>query len=542
MKKGIVWSILTLLMSLSYGQSIVSNNERPSLVVAIVVDQMRYDYLIRYWDKYGNGGFKRMIRDGYNCRNMNYNYVPTYTGPGHASIFTGSTPSVHGIVANNWYRKNEKDTVYCVEDKSVKTIGATNESGLMSPHNLLTTTIADELKIITNFKSKTFGISMKDRGAILPVGHTANAAFWYDSKTGFWISSSYYMKQLPDWVMAFNNQKRSDFYLNKVWEPMLPIQQYTESTADSTPYEENYKHENKVVFPYNFSTTKAQGYEMIRRSPWGNSLTNEFAQQLIKSENLGKNGTTDFLSISFSCTDYVGHQFGTFAIETEDTYLRLDKDLEQLFNFLDGSLGLNNVLIFLTADHGASHNPEFLNDHKIPAGSFPFKSVNDSINKFLKTTYGNEKWINCFDNNQIFLNYDALNKKNIDVSTMSKSIINFLMQFKDVYNVLTKDQLLSQQYTDIPRQLIQNGIHPKISGDLIIILNPSVLDWEKSKGTTHAAPWSYDTHVPLLWMGWNIKHGYTDEEMFINDIAPTLSVMLGTAFPNGKTGKVRVIK
>jgi predicted AlkP superfamily pyrophosphatase or phosphodiesterase len=535
--------LLTLLFNFisiwAFTQSnkITNKPDTPALVVGIVVDQMRYDYLFRYWDKLGNNGFKRMIREGFFCKNTNFNYVPTYTGPGHASIYTGSTPSIHGIIANDWFNKNQDDTLYCVGDKTVKTVGANNKSGAMSPRNLLTTTIMDELKLVTNFQSKTFGISMKDRGAILPAGHSANAAYWFDSKSGNWVTSTYYMTDLPEWVTAFNAKKIPDSMLTKPWNTMLPIDQYTEGSEDDSPYEEPFPNEQKPVFPHLFPVIKEKNFELIRRSPLGNTLTVDFAKMLIVREHLGKNKTTDFLSISFSCTDYVGHQFGTYAIETEDTYLRLDKDLEELFNFLDKEVGLKKTLIFLTADHGAAQNAAFMNDHKLPGGNFPFLMVKDSLNAYLKSKFGNERWVSCFDNNQVFLNENLLEAKNMNKHALALDIASFLMRFKDIAAVLTSDQLNQTQFTEIPRSLVQKGFNAQRSGDVVIILNPSILDWEKQKGTTHAAPWSYDTHIPLLWLGWKINPGESLEPVNITDIAPTLSFMLNTAFPSGNTGK-----
>lgn len=546
MKKLSLFFLSVFTSSIVFAQTKPKSNSGtpavPKLVVGIVVDQMRYDYIYRYWNKYSDNGFKRLVNQGFFCRNANYNYVPTYTGPGHASIYTGSTPAVHGIIANDWYRKNEKDTMYCVADASAKTVGAVNASGKMSPANLITTTITDELRLVTNFKAQVFGISMKDRGAILPAGHAANAAYWFDGSTGNWVTSSYYMNELPKWVQGFNDKKLPTEYLSKPWETLQPIERYTESTADDTPYEQPFRNETKPLFPHNFAAMRDSAspygaFEMIRRSPLGNRLTTDFAKELILNERIGRDDVTDFLAISYSCTDYVGHQFGTYAIETEDTYLRLDKDLGNLFDFLDAYVGASNTLIFLTADHGASQNAAFLNDNKLPGGTFPFNAVKDSLNKFLKAKYGEGNWMECFDNNQVFLNHSLLEKNNMDIKEVANVVADFLLQFKDVAATLTAEQLNGNQYTDIPRSLVQRGFNMKRSGDVAVILNPNILDWELTKGTTHAAPWSYDTHVPLLWMGWKIKKGESSEPVYINDIAPTLSLFLNTAFPSGTTGK-----
>ena len=354
---------------------------KPKLVVGIVVDQMKYDYVFRYWDKLGNGGFKRLMNEGMFCKDVHYNYVPTYTAPGHAAIYTGTTPALNGIISNDWYNRENDSNMYCVSDKNVKTIGASNASGQMSPNNLLTTTVGDELKISTNYKSKVIGVALKDRGAILPAGRSADAAYWWDALTSNWISSSWYFTALPKWADDFNDKKLPAKYLANGWNTLLPIDKYTESTIDNSPYEGVLLGETMPVFPHNLMA--ANNAEVLKYTPWGNTLTLDFAIAAMEGEKLGKGATTDMLTISFSSTDYVGHKFGTHAIETEDTYLQLDKNIEDLLKYLDENFGKQNVLVFLTADHAAIPNPQFLADHKLNAGYFNTQPLVDSLKKTL---------------------------------------------------------------------------------------------------------------------------------------------------------------
>jgi len=509
----------------------------PKLVVGIVVDQMRYDYIYRYWDQFGEGGFKKLVNEGYFCKNTHYNYIPTYTAPGHACIYTGTTPSINGIISNDWYRKAFGDSVYCVQDDSVKTVGSNSAAGKMSPKNLLTSTVTDELRYSTNYRNKVIGISLKDRGSILPAGHSANAAYWFDGSTGNWITSTYYMNELPAWVKQFNDSKISDKYLNTPWTLLLPEKSYTASTADNTPYEEPFPGETAPVFPHDFPKIKQANYELIRRSPFGNTITKDLALQAIMSENLGKNNVTDFLAVSFSATDYVGHQFGTDAMETQDTYLRLDKDLAELFSYLEKNMGKNNFLVFLTADHAAVPNVQYLKAHGVPAGLFNLTMVIDSLKKFMTASYGEGNWISCVNDDQVYFNHALMNEKKIDLHEAADRTAAFLLRFHGVANTVTAFTLQAGTFDDPPLSLLQKGYNQKLSGDVFMVLSPGLVEYRKT-GTTHGSPYNYDTHVPLLFYGWKIPHGSTTERLHTADIAPTLSSWLNIEFPNGSTGKV----
>lgn len=513
-----------------------TGDQLPKLVVGIVVDQMRYDYLKRFWNKFENGGFKRLVNDGFNCKNTHFNYAPTYTGPGHASIYTGATPALHGIIANYWYDKYSGSEVYCVDDADVQTIGSPLPVGLMSPKNMLVTTITDELKL-SNKKSKTIGVSLKDRGAILPAGHMGDAAYWFDGNTGNWVTSTHYMDSLPLWAQRFNKRKLARQYLIQKWETLLPIEEYTESLPDDNPYEGLFEGEEKPVFPRDLFKLKDTNGEwnLIKATPFGNSLTKDMALAAIEGEQLGTNEHTDFLCVSFSSTDYVGHQFGSRSIELEDTYLRLDRDLSELLTYLDENIGVGNYMLFLTADHGAVSVPAYLMENKVPAGYFISFELKKAIEKELQEIYGEGNWIANFSNFQFFLNHQLIAEKNVNVQEMKKRIAEFSVRFDGVANALTSEELLQGHFENRILQRVQNGFSQKYSGDVVIVLQPSWVEYPKT-GTTHGSPYNYDTHVPLLWFGSGINSGSCADYVSITDIAPTLATLLNVQFPNGCSG------
>ena len=513
-----------------------NNEHRPKLVIGIVIDQMRYDYLYKYAKKYGKGGFKRLMKEGFSFDDAQYNYVPTFTGPGHTAIYTGATPSMSGIVANDWYDRKSGRMVYCVQDDTVFTVGGYAKSGQMAPTRELVSTIGDALKLSNGGKSKVIGISEKDRAAILPAGHRANAAYWLDDTTGNWITSTYYMKFLPNWVMAFNKPDRVKAYLSKPWYASLPLSQYTESMADGNPYEKPFKTESAPIFPHNLPVLmdKNGGLGLIKATPFGDDITKDFAIQTIKSEKLGKGDETDMLTISFSSTDYVGHQFGTESIELEDTYIRMDRDLDTLLTFLDSYIGKKNVLLFLTADHGAAVNAEYLIDRGVPAGYVDDKSLLKKVNSYLADKYGDSLALQ-FVNQEFYLDDTKISSKELNKDSVEDEVANICAQTKGVERAIPVYKLDGVN-KDMVNKKILNGYVASRSGDVIINLFPNWLIYAKT-GTTHGAPYDYDAHVPLLFWGGEIKHGSTPKEEAITNIAPTICWLLHIPNPDGCMGQ-----
>jgi predicted AlkP superfamily pyrophosphatase or phosphodiesterase len=510
--------------------------QQPKLVVGIVVDQMRYDYLYRFSEKYGSGGFKRLLKDGFLCKNARYNYVPTFTGPGHASIYTGTTPAIHGIAANDWYDKKTKKEVYCTQDKNVQSVGTTSDAGLMSPANLDATTIGDELKIESNNKAKVIGISLKDRSSILPAGHAADGAYWFDGATGNFITSTFYRNDLPKWLLDFNAKKLPKQYLEKGWNTLLPIDKYTESLADDNAFEKAPNKKDKAVFPYEFTKQlEKNNFDIIRSTPFGNTLTKDLAIATIEGESLGADAVCDMLCVSFSSTDYVGHAFGPKSVEIEDVYIRLDKALEELFTYLDTKIGKDKYTLFLTADHGATEVPAYLQSEKINAGYVNGKDINKKLKQALFKEYA-DSLVMKYTNQQVYLNDSIILAKKLDKFTVEKFCVQVLLSFDEVSDASCGEQLQLQTQSDVLfKSLIQMGYHNKRSGDVLVSYKPGFIDYDKT-GTTHGTSFSYDTHVPVLFYGNGISKGNTLRPVYITDIASTICQLLNIPYTNGNIG------
>ena len=513
-------------------------NTTPKLVVGIVVDQMRYDYLTRFWNHYEDGGFKRLVTEGFNCKNNHFNYAPTSTGPGHTSVYTGATPSRHGVIGNNWYDKVNDEEVYCASDTTYESVGTTTDAGKMSPHRMNITTITDELRLHTQMRGKTIAIALKDRGAVLPGGHTANAAYWFHgADAGHWVTSSYYMDELPKWVNDWNASDKVKAY-KKSWTTLKDISTYLESGLDKNNYEGLFKTETAPTFPHNTAEmlNKNGDFEILKATPYGNSITTDFALEALEKESLGADKVTDFLAISYSSTDYVGHKYGVNSKEVQDTYIRLDRDLKRLFDTLDKKVGEDEYTVFLTADHGAVDVPAYLKDKKIPAGYIDFGVIETKFNEFLKYTFGTTDIVKNFSNYQYFLDHKIIKNIDMDLEDAQELIAKELLTYDGVDQVFTGHQMWNNHYTSGIPYILQNGYNQKRSGDILIVLKPGVIDYSKT-GSTHGSPQIYDTHVPLLFYGKGIQRGSTVERTEIPDIAPTISALLGISFPNGATGK-----
>jgi predicted AlkP superfamily pyrophosphatase or phosphodiesterase len=527
-------SLFTIITSSSQAQP--AQKTKPKIIIGLVIDQMRWDNLYRYSDHYGTGGFKRLLNEGFSCENTMIPYTPTVTACGHTCIYTGSVPAITGITGNNWWDYTTNKEVYCTDDTSYTTVGSNTKAGQMSPNRMLVTTITDELRLATNFKSKVIGIALKDRGAILPAGHSANAAYWYDGKNGNWITSSYYMNALPDWANQFNNRKIPDSLLALNWNTLYAKDTYTQSTSDEENYERKFDGETTSSFPHNFDKAGDKKYGLIRSAPQGNTLTFDFAKATIEGEQLGMSGNTDFLAISCSSTDYIGHQFGPNSVENEDDYVRLDKDIADFLHFLDNKYGKGNYLFFLTADHGVAHIPGFLKQHTIPSGSIDGYALMDNLNAAIKAKFGLNKVIVDADNYQLTFNYSLLDSAKITRQTMIDFLLPQIKKINGVANAFDIEKINETTLPEVQKKMLSNGYNAKRSGDIQIIFQPAWIDGGAT-GTTHGLWNPYDAHIPLVWFGWNITHGQTNEEVYMTDIAPTLAALLHIQMPNGCIGK-----
>jgi predicted AlkP superfamily pyrophosphatase or phosphodiesterase len=514
--------------------------KKPKLVIGIVIDQMRYDYLTRFADRYGEGGFNRILKNGFSLENAHYNFIPTYTAVGHASIYAGTSPSNHGVISNNWYDKVLKKSIYCVDDANYKTVGNDGLIGQKSPHRLYTTTVADQLQLAQNMQGKTIGIAIKDRSAILAVGHTASAAYWYDAgNKNQWITSSFYMEELPDWVKEFNGNNKADDYLNQTWETLYDIKTYTQSRADDNVYENNLNGQVKPVFPKDLKKLREQNdnFSLIKTIPAGNTYTVDFAKAVIKGEQLGKSEFTDFLAVSFSSTDYVGHKYGVASVEIEDTYLRLDKDLAHFFNFLDTEVGKENYTLFLTADHAAVHVPSYLQSLKIPAHYISTKKLKKFLSDITQKYFNSKELIENVSNYQIFLDQEKIEALGFNKNTVAQRLADEVLSFDKIYKAVTARTLQTTNFTEGIMHALQQGYNPKFSGDVLMIPYPATLNYSR-KGTSHGSGYSYDTHVPVIFYGNGIKKGASKKTYKIIDIAPTISNLLKIEAPNGTSGNI----
>ena len=511
--------------------------QKPKLVVGLVIDQMRWDYLYRYQSKYTDGGFKRLLNTGFSLNNVMIPYIPTVTALGHTSVYTGSVPSIHGIAGNDWTDKSTGKNVYCTTDTSVQAVGTSNAKiGQHSPRNLWSTTITDQLGIATNFRSKVVGVSLKDRASILPAGHNPTGAFWFDDSSGDFITSSYYMNDLPTWVKDFNAKNLPKSLVANGWDTLLPIEQYTESTSDNNKWEGLLGSAQTPTFPY---SNLAADYEVkkdnIRSTPFGNTLTLKFAEAAIDGYHMGRNADTDFLAINIASTDYAGHKFGPNSIEVEDVYLRLDRDLAAFFKMLDTKVGKGKYLVFLTADHGAAHSEGYMEANKMATGFFG-EEFEKTLNTKLKEKFGEDKMIWGIDNYQVYLNQNLIKEKNLDTDKIKDEVLKILKADPTVLYAVDLDEVAEASIPEPIKTRIINGYNWQRSGDIQVISHDGMLPPYSKTGTTHSVWNSYDSHIPLIFMGTGIKNGQSNKPHFMTDIAPTLAQILKIENPSGNIG------
>ncbi len=530
--------LLTLVIFFFISLSLFSQKlDQPKLIVGIVVDQMRFNDLYRYYDLYSENGIKKIINEGSNFTNAHYNYIPTNTGPGHASIYTGTTPYYHGIINNDFYDKSIKKVINCVADPDVVSVGSQDEQGKKSPKNLLATTITDALKLF-NKNSKVISISVKDRGAILPAGHMADGVFWYNTKTGDFITSSYYAKDLPNWIKKFNELKLPDKYLSNEWKLLLDKKYYEINSPDESTYEPDFFKEGKKSFPHSFKNLSPnEKYNAFAFTPFIHEMLIELAKAAVINEKLGKNSVPDFLALSFSSTDLIGHTWGNYSYELMDTYLRLDRQLADLIEFLNKEIGVNNYLLFLTSDHGAVETPAYLRDNKIPTGELSNSKILDSLKAFTNRTYGTSDVIEFFSYGFVYLNRTVIVQKNLDYFKVEKEISSYLRDvFPEIQTIATRSELEKLQPSRTGNNFILNGWHPYKSADIIFTLRPGYLFKFLEQGTTHGTAYTYDTHIPLIFYGWKIPVQTIKDKVYIVDVAPTIANLLKIAEPNASIG------
>lgn len=540
--KNLVFVSILILFNANF-----SAQKSPKIVVGIVVDQMCYEYLYRFQDNFSVGGFNRFLKNGTNCRNVNYNYVPTYTGPGHASIYTGTTPSNHGIVGNEWFQLSENKVVNCIEDKAVQTVGSTSHDGEASPHRLKTYTITDQLKM-TYPEAKVVSVSIKDRGAILPGGHLSNGSYWYDYTDGIFITSSFYKNALPDWLTAFNKVNNCATY-TKTWDLLLPESKY--KSKDESKYEVILTGKTTPTFPYNFIEMAGgkPSPKLFVYSPFANTLLTDLALTAVKNEQLGMDKQTDMLCISYSTPDIVGHAFGPYSKEVEDIYYRLDRDLERLLSSLEKQFGKDGFTVFLTADHAVVPVPQQLVDNKLPGGYVFLQEKMKALRELSQSKFGADL-ISSEENLNIYLNRSRIDSLKLDIHQVARILAEPIRNWEGVKAVFTAEDLLFNTAADNEwKDMLRKGFELHRSGSILFILEPGYLPKETDNpkahlGTSHGSSFNYDTHVPLLWYGAGIPSVDIFRPLQIVDIAPTLTHILKLQRSGAMTGNpiVEILK
>ncbi|HVN58548.1 MAG TPA: alkaline phosphatase family protein [Bacteroidales bacterium] len=515
--------------------------DRPKLIVGIVVEQMRYDQLERLRDKLGENGIRKLLNEGTYYKNAGYDYMLTQSAPGHATIATGTQPSLHGIISDSWYLQLKNELVYCTQDNSVNPVGGSYESGMHSPVNLISSTFSDELALATNNKSRIFAIGIKESSAILSGGHSARGVYWFDNTTGTWMTSTWYTDSLPAWVNDFNALKLSESYLNSPWTLLRDKSFYEDCLPDSNGFELGFKGKN--FFPYDLKKMSSSGlinikrdYSLIRETPFSNSFTTDLALRLIKEEGLGKDEVPDYLSINYSATDYIARRFGPSSVESADAILRLDDEIARLLKYLNDSVGKKNVLVYFTAAHGICEIPSILEKNHIAAGYFRQNQALQLLKSYLNAIYGQGDWVKGYFQKQVFLNRTLIEDAKIPLEEIQKKAARFLVQFSGVASAYPYSAFEASDFGDGLQKKIVSNFTPQRSGDIIITLNPGWV--EKNDDVTDSnSPYEYDSHVPLVWYGWAVNRATVTRKVSITDIAPTLSSLCRVPNPNACTGE-----
>ncbi|MFO7851890.1 MAG: alkaline phosphatase family protein [Bacteroidota bacterium] len=535
-------TLFFVLVHQSYPQNAYIPPEKPRLVIGIVIEQFRYDFIDKSWDMFSEGGFKRLINEGTFCKNASYDFFLTQSAPAHATLATGTVPRHHGIVADNWYIPLREEIIYCTSDRGVNPVGGSFERGLHSPGHLLSSTFGDELKMATGGRAKVYGIGLKEHTAILASGHSADAAYWYDNVTGTWMSSTHYLDSLPAWLNDFNSMLLADTYLDKTWNPLFDLEEYKVCLPDTNKYESGI--DGRSVFPYDLKKMSTEGgifskrrdYSFLGKVPASDTYTADLAIRLIEEEGLGEDDITDLLTLTFSATDNIGHNFGPSSVEMADAILRLDRNLEHFLDYVNEKIGKKNVLIYLTSAHGLAEIPDVLRDKKIPAGYFRHNQAMALLKSYFNVKYGQGNWVKGYYEKQVYLNHTLIEDSGLELSEIQRTAARFLTQFTGVSTAVSGSVLADNEFTTGHFAKMRNSFDPLRSGDVIINLKPAWVE-NDIRVTNHNSVYEYDSHVPLIWYGWKVNRSSITRKVSMNDLAATLSALCKVPFPNACTGE-----
>jgi len=522
----------------AWGQRIPS--QKPKLIVGVTISGMMYDYLSVYWDKYGEDGFRRMATSGANCKNARFNYLITEPSVGYASIATGANPSEHGIVSDYWYNRLSNEIAYSLDDARQTTIGGSYGTGAYSPIAMHNRTLSDEIRIKSRFRSKSIGVAIDPQASILMAGHTATGAYWLDPIRASWVSSSYYMDSLPGWVNEFNEKNYRDLYLDRTWETLRPISEYSESMLDNNPYEIGF--DDQITFPYDLARISgASGgetnYTTLLYTPWGNTYTKDMAIAAIVNEELGMGETTDMIHIGFNATKYLAQRYSTWSVEIQDAYLRLDQDIAHLLTFLDDYLGLENVLVYVTAENALAVDPRYLAEYRIPSGFFNYRTSISLLKSYLNAIYGRGDWVTFYYAQQIYLNHQLIEDSRLSLEEVQDQVARFMVQMSGVSNAVQSYVLQRNQFSEGVLQKVQNSYFQKRSGDVILYLTPGYVE-HSNVGGGDFAEFKYAPHVPLMFYGWKVNRITIPYKVSPIDIATSIASFLEISMPENATGIV----
>lgn len=513
-------------VSVVHGHSAISR-QPPKLVVQIVVSQMRYDYLLRFADNFGERGFHALVREGSLCKRASYDYALTRTGSGLATLTTGANPSMHGVVGERWFNYTTGEAIDLAADKKAFTVGSDEYDGQFSPRGLIAGTVGDQLKTVYR-DSKVVSIAFDPVSAVVAGGHSADAVYWLNGKNGKWVTSDYYVSALPQWVEKFNEEGAVVGYSAQKWEISRPLKAYHNDVYTDISIDTSWK------LSFDFLTRKKYDYDRLRSSPAANTLVRDFAVQSIIYEGLGNDDAPDVLNLVFDASRYIGEKYGTGSVELEDSYYRLDADLASLLEFLDTQVGRDRLLVVLTSDHGASD--PIRADSRVPAGLFDNGQFAAIISGFLVAQLGPGDWLLKFENRQIYLNRGLIYQKGHNLEDLQNRVANFAIQFSGVSQAVTATALQNGHFTGGVLERMQNSFFPRNSGDVTINLMPGWIEYTEGRLSDSGSPYNYDTHVPLIWYGSGVGNVDVERQVNLTDVAPTLADILGIAPPAASMG------
>jgi len=510
------------------------SSDKPRLVLGIVVEQFRPDYLVRYWDKFQDGGFKRLVNNGTNCTNVHFEQLIQKQSVGTATLFTGVNPSFHGIISDHWLNRLKSEINHCTYDENYMSMGCNVVNGHCAPTHLLATTLGDQMKLMYNGHCKVYSVALNDPPALFSAGHAADGAFWLEEETGNMISSSFYFRKFPEWVSFFNEKRLPDLYLSKKWTTLLPLSSYEESLEDDYLLEKGYWNRWNT-FPHDLEKyhKKAGSYKILKDTPFGNTLVKDFAINLMEQEEIGMDDIPDLVSVVFSSLNDANELFGPASVEMEDLYLRLDQDIAHLLNYIDFLVGMENTIVFLTSNCSSSYPVDYMIEElRLPVGIFKPLNAIALLKSYLNIAFGEGKWVKEYLDQQIYLNHELIERRNVSLEDIQKKAASFITQFQGVVFAKPACELEITSYSDGYLSAFQDSYFKKRSGDILIGLQQG---WQPDIQYRKIS-YTENKHIPLIWYGWGISKNKITSKISATDMVPTICEMLRIPPPDFSKG------